>query len=227
MLSTWPRKIAALAAACLLASGCSGSNESAQSAHDQNLSTMGNDLAGRTLTKPHDFTKSDGLTINTTYSTDYDVKSWKITSSKTLNIQLTVKPGEDAAKTQVQIEHMHADVSLISDNETLNGWPQDSMDSSIHGGDQPGFAVDATHPFNVVFSIEGFSQTLISGWGYATGDYGASQIDEKRLTESHLRDNGKVRGNKIIVIWVVLVKGANDPGFHEVSFQDEFAVPVG
>ncbi len=221
------RGVASVAlAATLLLSACSGNDSPpAASAHDNELASMSNDLAGRSLTKQF-AVKPENVTVTTTYSTVYDTKNWQITSNKTLDLKLAVS-GDGAPSTEVMVEHMHADVSLLADNQTLNGWPQDLMDSSIHGGTQPGFAVTPTGPFNVVFSIQGLSETLISGWGYAVGGYGSIEIKEQRLTEDNLRNEGKVKGNKIIVVWVLLVKSKADKNFREVSFQDEFVVPVG
>jgi hypothetical protein len=230
-MSRIPRFIgvfAVTAAAALLLTACPGDadDKPAQSNHDQKLSSLGNDLDGRTLTVPHAI-QADDLTVTTTFSTEYNTKDWQITSNKTLNIQLTVTPGASAGKTQVLVEHMHADVSILADNETLNGWVQDSMDSSIHGGTQPGFEVSQAHPYSMAFSIEGLSQTMIDGWGYAVGEYGAMEISEKRLTETNLRDKGKAKGNKIVVVWVLLIKSEGTQNYHEISITDEFTVPVG
>lgn len=74
----------------------------------------------------------------------------------------------------------------------IPGWScyQDSMDDSIHGGEQPGFLTTRDHPYEEVFAIEGYSQTLISGWGYACDGYGWADVDERRLTEGNLKRGG-------------------------------------
>lgn len=198
----------------------------AQSEHDKSLDSMTSDFnGGQSVVRTHTI-EADGITVKTTYSTTYSTSNWQITTSKLVDIKLEVEYGAGKAP-QMTMEHMHADVSLLSDNQSLNGWPQDSMDSSIHGGTQAGFAIDPEHPFNVVFAIEGYSQTLISGWGFALGGYGTIDISEQRLTEDNLRKSGKVVGNKFLVVWVLTIKGPNDTVAHEYSFADEFKVPVG
>lgn len=222
-----PRWLRLLLTACgliALLAACA-TPTSAPSPHDTKLPILNNQMKGGEVRREHPI-PADGVTLITFISTDYDSASWRITDSKTLNIGLVVKARDQAGRTEIMVEHLHADVSLTSTNQTLNGWPQDSMDSSIHSGAQPGFSIDPTHPYNVVFAIEGLSETLISGWGYATGDFGAAHISEKRLTEDHLIHDGDVTGNKIQIVWVVLLKGPNDKAFHEVSFVDELLVQV-
>lgn len=163
-----------------------------------------------------------GLLIKTTYSTTYGVETWHVTDSKTLEIKAEV--GDGATK-EVMIENMHADVSLQSDHAGVDGLPQDTMDDHLHAGDQPGFAFSTAHPYYESFSIEGYSETLISGWGFVVGSYGASEITEKRLTENNLLSQG-VYAEKFTMVFDVLVRdNANEP-WHKYVMTDEFQVKV-
>jgi hypothetical protein len=101
------------------------------------------------------------------------------------------------------------------------------MDDSLHSGSEPGFYITAAYPYEEVFSIEGFSDTLISGWGFASGGTGHSELSEKRLTENNLREHGKVQGNKFTFIYDILIRNSPDEPFHKRVVVDEFIVPIG
>ncbi|MCW1908007.1 MAG: hypothetical protein KIH63_001560 [Candidatus Saccharibacteria bacterium] len=155
-----------------------------------------------------DHTLENGVVIRTEYSTDYAIKQWKITEPKTVNISLSVIPAEGestdpAAAPLVFVEHLHADVSLEATRVGFDGMKQDSMDDSIHGATQPGFLVTPDAPYQEVFSIEGYSETLISGWGFASGGSGASEISQERLTEENLAKVGVV-GNEFGLIFDIV-----------------------
>ncbi len=164
----------------------------------------------------------EGFTFVREYSTSYNAKNWRITDSKSLKMRAWVK----GAKGTILVEHMHADVSLKSRYESFDGWLQDSMDDSIHGGTQPGFYVTEQYPYENVFAVEGFSKTLIDGWVFLIGSYGAGGIYEQRLTETNLVRYGKVYGNKVQIVYDLLIKAENEPYFHTRSLIDEFLVPT-
>ncbi len=213
---------AALLAVVLVASACPGGESSPPTPAEQALASLTNDLAGGSLTKQHTLA-GEKFRFITRYDTTYNAKSWRITDSKTIHFQAGIEllPGGEGVL--VMIEHVHVDVNLQGDKAGLDGMPQDSMDDSIHGGDQPGFLVTPQYMYEEVFVIEGLSQTLINGWGFATGGTGSSDISEERLTEKHLRKNG-VKGNKFSFVYDVLVRYPGEPGFHKRIVVDEFLI---
>lgn len=184
------------------------------------LPTLNNDLANGKLTIDK-VVPGEDFSFVREYSTSYDAKSWRITDSKNLMMRAWVRGAPRGMI--VLVEHMHSDVSLKSRYEGLDGWPQDSMDDSVHGGDQPGFWVTESYPYENVFAIEGFSQSLIEGWGY----WGTGYIGSYRLTETNVVQYGKVYGNKIQVVYDLLIKRADEQYFHTRSVIDEFLVPTG
>ena len=198
----------------LLATGC---QESEQAPTQDKLPSLNNDLRSGKLTLHHQISH-DGVDFVTTYSTNYDASKWRITSSKALLMEADVT----ASGVDVLIEHVHADISILSKLASVDGLSQDSMDDSIHGGSQPGFAT----PYSEVFAIEGYSETLISGWGFVAGGYGASSLAEDRLTECNLRDDGEAYGQKLQVVYDLAIRYTGEEFFHTHSIIDEFAVPL-
>lgn len=186
-----------------------------------NLPVLNNDIQDGTLVRQF---QVDNVSMEALYSTTYDTKHWRITDSKNLNIQLTVQGKSDKT---ILLEHMHVDIGLKSKYASLDGWSQDSMDDSIHGGLQPGFLITPTAPYNEVFAIEGFSQMLISGWSYFSNGTGYGTITEQRLTEDHLVQLGGVYGNKVQVVFDFAIKSPGDEYWHTSSVINEFLVPTG
>ena len=167
--------------------------------------------------------EGEDIKVKRSYSTPYNAKKWRITDSKNLKMQAWASAPEG---TVVLVEHVHAAVCLQSKRQDLDGWPQAEMDDKLHVGSQPGFLVNERYPYENVFAITGFSQTLVDGWGYASGSYGVMSISESRLTEDSLVEYGGVYGNKIQVVYDLLIKNKGDEYFHTRSFIDEFLVQV-
>jgi hypothetical protein len=201
--------VLAVLGVAVLAAGCGGPHKAAKK-NTHPLRVLRNDLRGGNLTTKHKLA-GDSVVIKSVYSTDYDTTAWKITDSKTLHFEIS--PVNLSTGTQVLLEHVHADVGLSATLQALNGMPQD------------GIEITPVHPYRNDFSIEGYSQTLTSGWGFMVGGYGALDVSEDRLTESNLRDKG-VNGNKIVFVYVLLVKDKGDELWHENEFKDEFIVKV-
>ena len=188
---------------------------------EKNLEVL-NSLKGSTLEKTH---KIEGFEFVTTYDTgDYDLSRWRITDSKAVNMKAGVKNLPSGAT--VLIEHVHIDMSLKSTNPQLDGLSQDNMDDSYHGTSQDGFLVSDEYQYQNMFAVEGFSKDLIDGWGFVCGDYGATSIEQERLSEKNLVLYGDVYANKMQVIYDVLVKYAGEEFYHVVSVRDEFLIPV-
>ena len=148
---------------------------------------------------------------------------WRITDSKYLNMGARISE----TNATVLVEHVHIDISLKSTKERMDGWPQDSMDDKLHTGSKIGFWITEKYPYENIFAIEGFSQTLINGWGFFIAGYGAMSVDEQRLTEKNIVNIGGVYGNKIQVVYDLLIRYPDEPYFHTRSAIDEFLVPVG
>lgn len=179
------------------------------------------ELTGNTVAFEH---KIGDSIIETSYSTgDYMLENWRITDSKTIVISAGVK--KLAEGTELLVEHVHADVSIKSEDPQLNGMTQDSMDNSYHGTSQDGFYINEKYNYSNIFAIEGFSKDIISGWGFYTGSYGTSDISSKRLTEENIFRQ-RTYGNQLTVIFNILVKNAGDDKYHLESFEDQIIIPT-
>ena len=129
--------------------------------------------------------------------------------------------------TTIFIEHVHIDMSLKSTNPQVDGMIQDSMDDSFHGNTQDGFFIDEKYSYNSKFAVEGYSEEIINGWGFAIGGVGGvEKISSERLTEKNLKTVGEVYASKMSVIYDVLVKNRGEEYYHTISFIDEFLIPV-
>ena len=130
------------------------------------------------------------------------VYDWKITDGKIIRIQAWIET-ENGTEAEVYVEHVHIDMFIhagfsekpeeMSDYiwviwqeraAQINGILQDSMDDTFHYYHQPGFSLNNGYKYDNRFSVEGFSEYLISGWGtmvtycgYGTGN-GALRIEE-------------------------------------------------
>lgn len=205
-----------------LLAGCA---ERAPVARD--LPVLNNDLNEGQLTREHTIA-GENFTFKTSYFTDYDTRRWRVTDSKTLRMTARIADVNEQGKgVEVLIEHVHIDISIKSKYALMDGWPQDSMDDSLHTGSQPGFWINEKYPYENVFAIEGFSENLLSGWGLFTSDLGYATIKDKRLTEDNLVSSGGVYGNKVQVIYDLLIKYPGESFYHTRSIIDEFLIPVG
>ncbi len=207
--------------ACVLALGITGCEPAEEVPEDTKLEKLEN-LSGNSLEKTHDI---DGMKLTTTYSTgDYDLKRWRITDSKVINMSAKLSNIPEGAT--VLIEHVHTDISLKSKDPQLDGLAQDSMDDSYHGTSQDGFFVNDKYEYENTFAIEGFSKELMDGWLFVTGSFGAENVSNERLTEENLIRYGEVYANKMQVIYDVLVKYEGEEFYHVESITDEFLIPV-
>jgi len=187
------------------------------------LPILHNELAGGKLTRTIEI-PGEKFQLVTGYSTDYNTDEWHITDSKNLRMTALISGAPEG--TVVLVEHVHVDISIVAALAMINGLPQDSMDDSIHGSDQGGFWVTDQYPYEEVFAIEGYSQTLISGWGFVIGGYGSASLSEKRLTEHNLVEYGEAYGEKMQVVYDLLIRYPGETYFHTRSVIDEFLIPV-
>ena len=220
----WLAVVVILVSLLLTASACPGPEESPETPAEAGLGDLRNDLGEDGRYTIETTIPGENITLAMAYSTDYDTESWRITDSKTLRFEVELIDGPETM--DVFIEHVHVDVNIQADRAVLDGLPQDSMDDSLHSGTQPGFLISRQYPYEEVFSIEGYSDTLISGWGFVTGTYGSSELSEERLTEENLRDEGRAHSNKFTFIYDVVI-GNEEQGYHKRIVVNEFRVPLG
>lgn len=219
------RYLFALIAILFVVVACSSPEKSDSTQHEKDLGRLSTDLDDGVLVQSNAL-PGEKFNMRMEYRTDYDVKSWRITDSKTLAFSAHID-GELPAGATVLIEHVHVDVNLDARIGGIDGMPQDSMDDSLHTGTEEGFLISSQYPYEEVFAIEGLSKTFIDGWGFVSGGNGYSEVHEKPLTENSLRNNGKVEGNKFQFVYDVLVKYDGEQNFHKRIVVDEFIVPVG
>lgn len=154
----------------------------------------------------------------------YKLSDWRITDSKTLSMK--VKTVGLPAGTEVFIDHVHCDINIQSILAAINGLQQDSMDDTYHGPNQPGFYIDDSATYKNIFAIEGYSETLFSGWGYVAGSYGAYSVSQERLTEETLVVKGRSYAQKVQIVYDLSIKTADQKYYHTVSVVSEFLVPL-
>ncbi len=208
----------------MLAACTSGPEQSQDTQHERGIGVLDNDLAGGNFSIETTINSGSPspVELRMTYSTGYDIDSWRITDSKTLNIRVELVSAPET--TQVFIEHMHADVNIQANQAEIDGLKQDSMDDYLHSGDQPGFLVTRDFNYEEEFSIDGYSETLIAGWQFQNGEYGRGEISESRLTECNLRALG-ARFNQFTLVYDV-VMGTPETGYHKSVVRDQLRVPV-
>lgn len=161
------------------------------------------------------------IIVNTFYNTDYAEGQWKITDNKNVGIYLFVEKQPEG--TTILVEHMHADCLICSNRTEFNGIKQDTMDDKMHTGPQEGFYVSPEYPYSCIFAIEGYTQYLLSIWGFMWGDFGWMSGTEKRLTEDTLKHYG-TKGSELMVVFDLLIKHEGEEFYHTVSFMDDFIV---
>ncbi len=218
-----PKIVYVLIALSVLIAGCGP----AAAPEMKPIKMLDNEFATGAVTFQHTLQTPDGdVIIETSYSTEYDTSQWHITTPKSLDIKAKVISAP-VGKT-IYIENMHADVSLICEYETLNGWKTDTMDDHLHTGTAPGFLITKDYQYEESFAIEGFSQTLLDGWAYynhAIG-IGSATVEEKPLTESNLINELHAKGQRLTFVYDILVQNTGDAAPHKHVFSDEFGVPV-
>lgn len=187
---------------------------------EKDIGVINSDLNEEPLQYTHQL--ENGIVFTTQYTAPSRSR-WRITDNKTLQISAWADVPDGTVAT-VLIEHLHVDTSLQSSLAIFDGWGIDSMDDSIHEGTVPGFLASDGYTYNEVFSIEGYSERLFSGWGYRVGEFGVSKLSEKRLTEENLRNDGKVFGMKFVLVYDVLIRYEGEEFFHKLIVSDEFLV---
>ena len=211
----------------LVACSAGEKDNSADVARNQPVaSILQNDLAGGKLTQTFDLGSTECFKFGTEYTTVYVATGWRITDSKTLRMKAYMTGMTPDCRSQVLIEHVHADISIKSTKEGIDGLKQDAMDDTFHGAAQPGFAINPPYYYEEVFAVEGFSQFLISGWSFYFSGYGGGGVDQKRLTEQNLVKDGGACASKFQVVYDILIRNPGEELYHTRSIVSEFYVPV-
>lgn len=144
------------------------------------------------------------------YSVDLDnQQDWTITAPKKLMTKVyTEGLPED---TNVYIDHVHTDVSTLSNYTVMNGILQDSMDDRIHNSLMYGFPISDVINYYAVNQIEGQNDTFISGTVCGINGYIDGSVDRERFKESDYLEYG-VYGSLISSSYGLLVqKGEEEP----------------
>ncbi len=144
------------------------------------------------------------------YSVDLDnQQDWTITAPKKLMTKVyTEGLPED---TNVYIDHVHTDVSTLSNYTVMNGILQDSMDDRIHNSIMYGFPISDVINYCAVNQIEGQNDTFISGTVCGINGYIDGNVDRERFKESDYLEYG-VYGSLISSSYGLLVqKGEEEP----------------
>jgi len=161
------------------------------------------------------------IIVNTFYNTDYAEGQWEITDNKNVGVYLFVE--KQPQNTTILVEHVHIDCLICSNRSEINGIKQDEMDDKMHVGSQAGFYVSPEYSYSNIFAIEGYTEWLLSIWGYMWGEFGWISGSEKRLTEDTLKYYG-AKGNEFMVVFDLLIKHQGEENYHTASFMDDFIV---
>ncbi len=138
-----------------------------------------------------------------------DEKEWRITSDKTLNMEIYTE-GLPTNK-EVYIDNIHTDTSIVSTKAKIDGIKQDSMDDRIHNSLMYGFPISDTNSYYGINEIEGENKEFIEGylWGY--NSYAGAEISQERLLESDFLEYG-VWANKIdsVIDLIIIDNNTNE-----------------
>lgn len=156
---------------------------------------------------------------------DYDMRQWRITEDKTLKITARTKGLPEG--TEVFIDHVHYDISTRSTKEGTNGIKQDEMDDTYHGMTQDGFYISDAVSYSNIFAIEGFSETLIKGYGWYSSYLGGgnSGISEEYVTETDLIRSG-IYGECVQAVFDLNIKHPGDEYFRTVSVLGKVLIRI-
>ena len=170
----------------------------------------------------------EDFTLSVDYDTNgYDLENWHVTDSKTIGIK--VKTSNLPEGYEVYIDHVHADISLKSTLEQINGISQDSMDDTFHRQSQDGFYIDNDVEYYNVFSIDGYTDQFYQFWGRAFGNYGSmsSLLSSlyKQLTEENIIKVGTY-AEQLSVVYDILIKTPDSDKLYTKSVSDRILIPV-
>lgn len=160
---------------------------------------------------------------------NYPTDSWEITSAKSISME--VKTSELPEESEVFIDNVHIDSSILSLEPEFNSIPTDTMDDNIHTSMYPGFPIGNDMEYHGIFSMDGYSETLISGYtrGYYSRLLGwgsqRGSVEEVRVTEDDLKKS-YVYGNKFQIVYDLWIKKTDNEYPYMRSVLSEFIIPT-
>lgn len=181
-------------------------------------SKIGNGIIQELEVKGQDFKLISEITCD-----DSSKRNWRITSDKFLDFKVYTKGlPEDM---QVYIDNVHVDATVKSLYAAMDGTIQDSMDDHVHSSKVTGFAIDDQRAYYGTDNINGCNQEFIQGTYYASNGMGFGSTTTKRYTENDYLEYG-VYGNKISVVYDLLIKNKKEEDFCNVSVKTDFIVQL-
>ena len=154
---------------------------------------------------------------------NYDLRNWKVTDSKVVTMKVKTKNLPEGY--EVFIDHVHADISLKSEDNRINGITQDTMDDTYHGNSQDGFYINDNDEYYNIFAIEGYNETFYDSWGYVYGKIGNFVGITKRLTEDNIR-SAKTYAEKMSIVYDISIKTPWNDKYYTKSVTNEFLIPL-
>ena len=154
---------------------------------------------------------------------NYSLENWRVTDSKSIGMKVRTENLPDGY--DVVIDHVHADISLMSTSAQLNGITQDSMDDTYHGSSQEGFHISNSDEYYNIFAIEGYTEQFYELWGSAFGNYGSMSSSYERLTESNIIQTGTY-AEKLNVIYDLSIKKPGSDKYYTKSVKNTIAIPI-
>lgn len=168
---------------------------------------------------------NNNFKLITEYTCDDNAKrQWRITSDKFLYIKVYTE-GLDK-DTVVYIDNIHIDTSIKSKYAVMDGILQDSMDDHVHSSQMIGFPISDNTYYYGVNAIEGCNQEFIQGSMYGINGYSSGSISSERVTEDDYINKYGVYGNKIQIVYDLLIKKKDEKDFSNVSVSKDFVVEV-
>lgn len=181
--------------ACLMLTGCSSELATNRDMEIDIIDTQDDTLVKQGVTQELDVPYHNfKLVINYKCNLKENEK-WTITSDKA--ITMSIKTDGLDEDTNVYIDNIHTDTSVVSYFPTIDGVIQDTMDDRIHNSLMYGFPISDTNSYVGVNEIEGQNESFISGYVSGYNGFHSGSIDEKRRVESDYIGAGGVYGNKI------------------------------
>lgn len=205
-------------------SGCSLFNTTEEYVEVDNSTDLiqNNELGIPSLTQELDIKGEDFKLVCDYDIGKYSLEKWHVTESKDIGMNVHTK---DLPKNyEVLIEHVHADISLMSVSPQINGITQDSMDDTYHGLSQDGFFIDDNNDYYNIFSVEGYTSQFYELWGQAFSNFGTSS-DYCRLTELNILKVGTY-AEKLNVVYDIAIKKPNQDKYITKSVKSTIAIPI-
>lgn len=158
------------------------------------------------------------------YNTDLaSQRSWRITSNKFLYLKVYTQGLGTERK--AYLDNVHIDTSIISDYAVADGVIQDTMDDRIHNSLMYGFPIGDDTSYHGVNVIEGMNDSFVRTTYYITNGLAWSNSIEKRYTESDYVDKMKVTGNKVQIVYDVLLQDGDEVP-RNISIPSDFKVSI-